>query len=52
MHNTPLPPRPGPGVDALTSRLARKCEWLLANDVLPAEVVTRNRRLAETALQP
>ena len=29
-----------------------ECEWLVANDVLPADVVTRNRRLAETALRP
>ena len=52
LHNAPLPPWPGPSIDALASRLTRECEWLLANDVLPAEVVTRNRRLAETALQP
>ena len=30
----------------------RECEWLFANVVLPADVVTRNRRLAETALRP
>src|SRR5580700_4933082 len=32
--------------------LAAECEWLVANGVLPADVVTRNRRLAETALRP
>jgi len=36
---------------ALASRLAGECEWLVANDVLPADVVRRNRRLAETALR-
>ena len=36
----------------LRSRLVDGCEWLIANDVLPAEVITRNRRLAETALRP
>ena len=33
-------------------RLDHECEWLVANDVLPADVVTRNRRLAETVLRP
>jgi aminoglycoside phosphotransferase (APT) family kinase protein len=30
----------------------RECEWLLANDVLPRDLVTRNRELAEAALRP
>jgi aminoglycoside phosphotransferase len=52
LHDTPLPPWPGRSLDELASRLADECEWLVANDVLPADVVTRNRRLAETALRP
>src|SRR6476469_6508122 len=52
LHDAPLPPWPGRGVDALASHLAGECEWLVANDVLSADVVTRNRRLAETALRP
>src|SRR5947208_6355418 len=52
LHDAPLPPWPGRSVDALASRLDGECEWLVANDVLPADVVTRNRRLAETALRP
>jgi aminoglycoside phosphotransferase (APT) family kinase protein len=52
VHDAPLPPWPGRSVDELASRLDVECEWLLANDVLPADVVTRNRRLAETALRP
>ena len=36
----------------MASRLADECEWHVTNDVLPADVVTRNRRLAETALRP
>jgi aminoglycoside phosphotransferase (APT) family kinase protein len=52
LHGAPLPPRTGHTVDELESRLAEECDWLVANDVLPAEVVTRNRRLAETALRP
>ena len=52
LHDAPLPPWPGPSVDELVSRLDGECEWLIANEVLPAEDVTRNRRLAETALRP
>nr|WP_244954203.1 phosphotransferase [Spelaeicoccus albus] len=32
--------------------MARECEWLVESQVLPAGVVARNRRLAETALRP
>ncbi len=51
LHDAPLPPWPGRSVDELASRLAGECEWLVANNVLPADVVTRNRRLAEAALR-
>jgi aminoglycoside phosphotransferase (APT) family kinase protein len=52
LHDAPLPPWPGPSVDELAARLDGECEWLVANDLLPADVVTQNRRLAETALRP
>jgi aminoglycoside phosphotransferase len=52
LHDAPLPPWPGPSVDELASRLDGECEWLVANDVLPVDVVRRNRRLAEAALRP
>ena len=52
LHEAPLPPWPGRSVDELAWRLADGCEWLVANDVLPVDVVTRNRRLAETVLRP
>jgi aminoglycoside phosphotransferase (APT) family kinase protein len=52
LHDAPLPRWPGRSVDDVASRLADECEWLLANDVLPVEVVERNRRLAEDALRP
>jgi len=52
LHDAPLPPRPGPTLDELAAQLADECDWLLANDVLPVDVVTRNRRLAETVLRP
>jgi aminoglycoside phosphotransferase (APT) family kinase protein len=51
LHDAPLPPWPGRSIDDLASHLAGECEWLLANDVLPAIVVSRNRRLAENALR-
>src|SRR3954449_7385514 len=52
LHDAPLPPWPGRSVDELTSRLDGECEWLVANNVLPVDVVRRNRRLAEAALRP
>ena len=52
LHDAPLPPWPGRTIDELAERLASECEWLVGNDVLPADVVARNRRLAETALRP
>lgn len=52
LHDAPLPSRPGRGIDELATQLDRDGEWLIANDVLPADVVTRNRRLAEMALRP
>jgi aminoglycoside phosphotransferase (APT) family kinase protein len=44
--------RTAESVDDLATRLDDECAWLVANDVLPADVVTRNRRLAEAVLRP
>ncbi len=52
LHDAPLPPWPARNVEDVASRLAAECQWLIANDVLPAEVITRDRRLAERALRP
>jgi aminoglycoside phosphotransferase (APT) family kinase protein len=52
LHTAPLPPWPGRTVDEFAAQLDVECEWLLANDVLSTEVVTRNRRIAERALRP
>lgn len=52
LHDAPLPPWPGRSLDDLASSLDRECGWLLANEVLPADLVARNRRIAETALRP
>jgi aminoglycoside phosphotransferase (APT) family kinase protein len=52
LHDAPLPPWPWKTIDELATKLDNECAWLIAHDVLPADVVTRNRRLAETALRP
>ncbi|WP_191251889.1 phosphotransferase family protein [Amycolatopsis oliviviridis] len=52
LHDAPLPPRPGKSVDELASRLDAECEWLVTTGVLPADLVDRNRRIAETVLRP
>ena len=51
LHEAP-PPWPGRDHGAIASELDRACEWIIANDVLPAELVRRNRRTAEAALRP
>ncbi len=52
LHDAPLPPWIGPSLEEKAASLDTECAWLLANDVLPAELVTRNRQVAEAALRP
>ncbi|UZN03780.1 phosphotransferase family protein [Cellulomonas sp. S1-8] len=52
LHDAPLPPWPGRSLDDLRAGLDRECAWLLAGSVLPADVVRRNRDIAEAALRP
>jgi aminoglycoside phosphotransferase (APT) family kinase protein len=52
LHHAPLPGWPGRSLDEAGSILDSECAWLLANDVLPADLVTRNRDVAEAALRP
>ena len=52
LHDAPLPPWPGRDPELIAAELARECDWLVGSGVLPADVVLRNRRLAETALRP
>jgi aminoglycoside phosphotransferase (APT) family kinase protein len=52
LHNAPLPPWPGQSLDEVAARLDAECAWLVTNGVLPTDLVTRNRRLAEAALRP
>ncbi len=52
LHDAPLPPWPGRGLEELAADLDRECAWLVTNEVLSADLVTRNRRVAEAALRP
>ncbi|MDV9176347.1 phosphotransferase, partial [Streptomyces sp. W16] len=54
LHDAPLPPWPGRGkaLDELTAELDAECESLVANGVLPADLVARNRQVAGAALRP
>ncbi len=52
LHDAPLPPWPGQGPGQIASDLDGECEWLVTNGVLPAGLVTRNRRVAGAALRP
>ena len=52
LHDAPLPPWPGRDRDEIAASLDVECQWLVANDVLPAQMVTRNRRIAEGVLRP
>jgi aminoglycoside phosphotransferase (APT) family kinase protein len=52
LHDAPLPPWPGRRLDEITARLDSECELLVRNGVLPADLVSRNHRVAEAALRP
>jgi len=52
LHDAPLPPWPRETLDDYASELDVECQWLITNGVLPADLVTRNRRIAEAALRP
>jgi aminoglycoside phosphotransferase (APT) family kinase protein len=55
LHDAPLPPRPGRAgrsISALAAELDAECEVLVTRGLLPADLVTRNRRVAEAALRP
>ncbi|MEU0982850.1 phosphotransferase [Streptomyces griseus] len=55
LHDAPPPPWPGRAgrsADALAAELDAACASLVADGLLPADLVTRNRRVAEPALRP
>ena len=52
LHDAPVPPWPScRGADRV-STLDSECKWLLSNEVLPSDLVKRNRDLATAALRP
>jgi aminoglycoside phosphotransferase (APT) family kinase protein len=63
LHDAPLPPWPSSQSQQQPARSSRdtlefpplldaECQWLVANDVVSADVVRRNRHIAEAALRP
>ncbi len=52
LHDAPQPPWPGQSPGVIASGLDGECGWLVTNGVLPAGLVTRNRRVAGAALRP
>lgn len=52
LHEAPLPPWQSRGSEELEAELDGECEWLVANGVLPVDLVTRNRQVAQAALRP
>ena len=52
LHDAAPPPWPGRSIDDKASRLDAECEWLLDHDVLPRDLVVRNREVAQAAIRP
>ena len=52
LHDAPLPPFRSPQYDDPTASLERECAWLLDHDVLPRDLVLRNREVAEGVIRP
>lgn len=52
LHDAPLPPWRSRKLDGIAARLDAECELLVANGLLPADLVTRNREVADAALRP
>lgn len=52
LHDSPPPPWPGRSLVGIASRLDEECELLVTNRILPADLVRRNREVAQAALEP
>ncbi|OEV08243.1 phosphotransferase, partial [Streptomyces nanshensis] len=55
LHDAPLPPRTGQAgrsIAALTAELDAECVSLVTDGLLSADLVARNREVAEAALRP
>ncbi len=52
LHESPAPPGPARRGEDRAARLDTECERLVSEGVLPADLVRRNREVAEAALRP
>ena len=52
LHDAPPPPWPSRRLDESASHLDSECQRLVSSGVLPADLVERNRRVAEAAFRP
>src|SRR4051812_5489255 len=52
LHDAPVPAWPSPGGAESASPLDGECELLVRDGVLPADLVTLNRRVAEAVFRP
>jgi len=52
LHDAPLPPWPSSRPAESVANLDSECEWLITHGNLPADLVTRNRRVAEAVFRP
>jgi aminoglycoside phosphotransferase len=52
LHEAPPPPWPAHRRERADVALDAECMWLVENDVLPRELVRRNREIAGAALRP
>src|SRR4051812_9040927 len=52
LHDAPPPPWAGKKLIGLDAELQRECAWLVDAGVLPADLVARNREIAEAAIRP
>jgi aminoglycoside phosphotransferase (APT) family kinase protein len=51
LHDAPLPPWPSTRRDESTSHLDDECQWLVTSGILPRDLVTRNRQVAQAAFR-
>ena len=52
LHDAPLPTWRSERTSMQVRSLDSECTWLIANDVLPADLVMRNRDIAQAVLRP
>jgi hypothetical protein len=52
LHDATSPPWPSRDLKEKASELDSECAWLVTNGVLPADLVSGNRRIAQAALRP